>query len=205
MDSYLVMPFVEIELRLGTMTNKSFDSSVDKKYFQLILDNLSRAEFTFEKKNTIEYINKNLKLIDDSVIMLKENVFKKTFTLPNSPFDVRLSVNQEFLLRNYESFEKENCLIRKKFRNSFISKHYRYDLTVVDEKNNGISKEKYEIEIELIVNDETLTWTTEYISDFLECKVYDLINIVEPIERSLFILAMCPQSEEGLKKEAVQV
>jgi hypothetical protein len=188
MDSFLVMPFVEVEMRLGTMSN-TFDSNVDKKYFQLILDNLSRGDFTIETKNTIEYINDNVKLIDDSVVMLKENVLKKTFTMSNSPFDLRLSVNQEFLMKNCSSFEKENCLIRKKLRNSFISKHYRYDLTVVDEKKNGISREKHEVEIELIVNEETLQWTSDYIYDFLECKVYDLINIVEPIERDSFKLA----------------
>ena len=43
-----------------------------------------------------------------------------------------------------------------------------------------------EIEIELLVNKETLMWTKEYINDFIECKVYDIINIVEPMEREKF-------------------
>jgi len=37
-----------------------------------------------------------------------------------------------------------------------------------------------------IVNKETLTWSNDYINDFIECKIYDLINIVEPIERKSF-------------------
>ena len=54
------------------------------------------------------------------------------------------------------------------------------------ESNVFNNPEKYEIEIEILINNETLTWTNEYINDFIECKIYDLINIVEPIEREKF-------------------
>jgi hypothetical protein len=64
--------------------------------------------------------------------------------------------------------------------------NYRYDLTNVTEIDNGVTKQKYEIEIELLVNKETLKWSDDYINDFIECKIYDLINIVEPIERDTF-------------------
>ena len=49
-----------------------------------------------------------------------------------------------------------------------------------------MTKNKYEIEIELLVNTSTLKWDSNYINDFLECKIYDLVNIVEPMERSAF-------------------
>ena len=39
MQEYLLLPFVEIEIRLGTLS-KSFDSSVDKKYFNQIKKDL---------------------------------------------------------------------------------------------------------------------------------------------------------------------
>ena len=69
---------------------------------------------------------------------------------------------------------------------TFFDHNYKYDLTEVNQTVNNVNKVKYEIEIELLVNSETLTWTPEYINDFLECKIYDLVNIVEPIDRSNF-------------------
>ena len=77
-------------------------------------------------------------------------------------------------------------MIRNKTRTSFINDNFRYDLTIVNEVINGITKTKYEIEIELLVNKETILWNKGYINDFLECKIYDLVNIVEPLEREKF-------------------
>jgi hypothetical protein len=192
MEHYLLLPFVEFEIRLGTLSKK-FDTSLDKNYFTKIRDslNLSKENFNnIEILSTKEYINNNLKLIinnKNTKLIMKENVLTKTFVLNNSPFDIRFSVNQEFKLDSYiDSFSKETETIRKKERTSYISDNYRYDLTVVDETINNITKEKYEIEIELLVNKETLTWSNDYINDFIECKIYDLINIVEPMEREKF-------------------
>jgi hypothetical protein len=36
LSEYLVLPFVEIEIRFGTLMLNKFDASVDKKYYQLI-------------------------------------------------------------------------------------------------------------------------------------------------------------------------
>ena len=192
METYLLLPFVEIEIRFGTLS-KNFDSSVDKKYFNLIKENLDNFIFkNIETKNTIEHINKNLKLISNKEtlkesLMMKENVLNKTLSLSFSPFDIRLSINQEFSLNSYiNSFSKTESIIRKKERTSYISDNHRYDLTIVNETINNITKQKYEIEIEILINNETLTWTNEYINDFIECKIYDLINIVEPMEREKF-------------------
>ena len=139
-----------------------------------------------EIKNTTEYINKNLKNTDNT-LMMKENILNKTFSLNFSPFDIRLSINQEFSLNTYiHSFSKIDSIIRKKDRTSFISDNHRYDLTIVNETINNITKQKYEIEIEILINNETLTWSNDYINDFIECKIYDLVNIVEPMEREKF-------------------
>ena len=193
--NHLLLPFVEIEIRLGTLS-KSFDSSINKKYFFQIKEDLLLNKNVFkniENINTVEYINNKLKLIkgtEDSLIM-KENVLTKTFSLNLSPFDIRLSINQEFSLNSYislknETFHSKDVVIRKKERTSFIDLNYRYDLTIVNETINNIQREKYEIEIELLINKETLTWSNNYINDFIECKIYDLINIVEPIDRDTF-------------------
>ena len=191
MAEYLLLPFAEIEIRFGTLS-KNFDSSVDKKYFNQIRDSLLISKPLFKTVETIittEFVQKKLKLINDKKLIMKENVLNKTFSLEFSPFDIKLSVNQEFSLNSYiPSFQKTNCITRKKERISFIHDDFRYDLTIVYETENNITKIKYEIEIELLVNKNTLTWSNDYINEFIECKIFDLVKIVEPIEREKFKL-----------------
>ena len=182
---YLLLPFVELEVRFGTQTEKYFDSSIDKNYFEKIKNVLDTGDFVIHEIETEEYIKDNLKLSNQS-IQLKENVFTKKITT-NFAFDFKLSVNQEFNLNSYlNSFSKENCIIRNKKRRSYISHNFKYDLTSVIQKEDGINKSKYELEIELLVNKETLLWNNDFINIFLECKMYDIINIVEPMSREDF-------------------
>jgi hypothetical protein len=197
---YLVLPFVEIEVRLGTIGKNKFDPSVDRKYFEKIKESLESGEWNcISNKNTVEYIksseNKsNLKLITDVSekskeikLILKENINNEDFQINSSPFDIRYSINQEFNLNSQiNSFSKTDAVIRNKSRKSFISDNFCYDLTIVNENIDGVTKTKYEIEIELLINKNTLTWKPSYVNDFLECKIYDLINIVEPISREKF-------------------
>ena len=118
---------------------------------------------------------------------MKENVVTKTFSMKNSPFDIRLSINQEFKLDSYlTNINKNDSVVRSKNRTTFLSDNFQYDLTIVNEKKNNINVLKYEIEIELLINENTLLWTNDYILDFIECKIYDLINIVEPLDRGSF-------------------
>jgi hypothetical protein len=188
------IPEVEIEIRLGSINNfgiqqnKTFDSSLDKTYFEKILSNLeSYKEWkNIYITNTVEYIQnieytKKLKSIhyDDNVIVniLKESIFKKDLILQNMPFDIRFSVNQE--LKTKKELNKElNTAIRQKQRKSFVDSCFIYDLTHVIETINNVSKEKFEIEIELIINNETLEWSDQYLNDFLLCKVQDIINLL---------------------------
>ncbi len=189
MNDYLKIPFVEIEIRFGTI-GKTFDSSVDVSNFNKIMNTLRGNQWLqINEYSTIEHISKGVKLIDDSDIIMKENVYTKTMSLPSGPFDVRFSINQEFQLNSYlNSFSKNNCVIRKKNRTSFIEQNFRYDLTHVKETINGIHKEKNEVEFELIANQETIKWSNEYIMDFIQCKVYDIINIVEETDFKNFKL-----------------
>lgn len=195
MDSFIVLPFVEIEIRLGTIGKNKFDSCIDKKYFEKIKENLESGTWkTIVQKNTVEYINGNTRLITDvttnktekSLLILKENVIKKDFQINTSPFDIRFSVNQEFSLKSQIASFTKTGFSRTKTRTSFIHEDFRYDCTIVNENNDGVHKTKYELEIELLVNKNTLSWESCYINDFLECKIYDLINIVEPIPRETF-------------------
>ena len=189
---FMVLPFVEIEIRLGTL-GKTFDSSIDKKYFEKIKDFLDTGDWeSINNKNTIEYCKNNNKLItenDISFLILKENVLKEDFQINTSPFDIRYSINQEFKYKTesiVNSFDKTDSVLRNKTRKSYLNENFRYDLTIVNEISNNINKTKYEIEIELIINNNNIIWSPKFINDFLECKIYDLVNIVEPLERDKF-------------------
>ena len=188
---FLVLPFVEVEVRLGTQNGHKFDASVDKVYFEKIKSQLLLGEWKeIKTTESIEYIKENVKLIQcgkNTKVILKENVLTKTFSLKNSPFDVRFSINQEFKLDSYlTSINKTDSVIRNKNRTTFLSDTFQYDLTVVNEKINNINVLKYEIEIEILANETTMQWSNNYIIDFIECKIYDLVNIVEPLERDTF-------------------
>jgi hypothetical protein len=189
---YLLLPFVEFEIRFGTNTPNHFDSSIDKKYFEKILTTLETGTWESIKTNkTTEYIKDSLRLINDTSIILKESVIKKDLQLVNSPFDIRLSINQEFTLNSYlNSFNKNDSIVRVKERKSFFDKYSKYDLTVVNQKINGINTTLYEIEFELLVTNETLLWDTSFINDFIRCKIYDIINIVEPLEFENFKISV---------------
>ena len=198
---FMVLPFVEIEIRLGTI-GKTFDASIDRKYFEKIKEFLETGEWeSIINKNTIEYCKDTSKLInenDNSFLIVKENLLKEDFQINTSPFDIRYSINQEFKIT--APFDKEESIIRQKTRKSFINENFRYDLTIVNEISNNINKTKYEIEIELIINNININWTPGYINDFLECKIYDLINIVEPLERDKFKIRLIKETDFKVNK-----
>jgi hypothetical protein len=91
MENFLLLPFVEIEIRLGTSL-KYFDTSVDKKYFNKIKESLNLSKDFFKNSvvtSTVEYINKNLKLISDKKLphtfLLKGNEKFPITAVPSSP------------------------------------------------------------------------------------------------------------------------
>jgi hypothetical protein len=187
---FVLLPQVEIEVRLGT-NGKTFDSNINKDYFLKILHDLEAYNHweSVEIVNTVDYIHKNKKLTVHSdqteTLILKENVKKNELNVNNIPFDIRFSVNQEWNINSQiQTFNKSGALVRKKSRKSFYGPFFRYDLTYVVETNNSINKEKYEIEVELridqiVTKDHLSTWTNDYINDFFKCKILDLVKLVE--------------------------
>ena len=198
LNNLLLIPGVEIELRVGLINNNlSFDSSIDKTYFEKINTSLlSYPEWeSVEEIHTTDYIysvdnNKKIRISVDSnnnkKSIIKENIITKNISLKNSPFDVRFSVNQELNNSLNNQIIDKNNLTRQKARRTFKNKNFNYDLTNVIETKNNVKKEKFELEIELNINEETLEWSDEYIIDFLICKLNDLINIIEKPENINF-------------------
>ena len=155
--NYLLLPFVELEIRLGTYNNNRFDSNVDKRYFEKIQETLISGSWEkIEDTVSVEYIKDSVKIINNEKAILKENVLNETVSLKNSPFDFRFSINQEFKLP-LTSISKTDSLVRSKNRKSFFTNNFRYDLTVVNQKLNNVNILKHEIEIELLVSDTAST------------------------------------------------
>jgi hypothetical protein len=195
MSDYLLLPFVEFEIRLGTFNAGKFDPCIDINHFKTINSALEKETWKkVEKTHSIDYIHEELRLTENNngqnnQLIKKEKIKSNVFSLKNSPFDIRLSINQEFKLDSYSNlFDKKNTenVIREKFRHSYINDEFKYELTYIVEQIDCIKKEKHEIEIEILQTNETINWTSKYLNDFVECKIYDLINIVEPIDRNKF-------------------
>jgi hypothetical protein len=205
MSKYLLLPCVELEFRFGTFNNKKFDSSIDKAYFKTINSALEKDSWKYiQKTHTIDYYegnttntNKKIRLTElcepngNDSLYSKENVVNNIFELKTSPFDIRLSVNQEFNLNSYINLfdKKESSIVtREKFRHSYIQDEFKYDLTYVIQKKNNIQQEKYEMELEILQTVNSIEWSDDYLNDFIECKIYDILNIVEPNDRKSFKL-----------------
>ena len=206
-SEYLKLPFVELEVRFGTFNNNKFDSGIDINYFKKINSALENGTWkSIDKIFTKEYYKgeDKLRLVEfvnseqEKILIMKENILNNTIQLSKYPFDIRVSVNQEFLLNSYiESLwdpsgtdTSETVLLREKCRHSYISDNFKYDLTYVVQTYNNVKKERHEIELEILQNDETITWNSSYLKKFIECKIYDIINIIEPIERNSFEISL---------------
>ena len=75
MCEFLLLPFVEFEIRFGTITGTKFDSCVDKRYFEKIVNTLETGIFeNVVTKTTTEYIKDSLKMVDETQIIMKENI-----------------------------------------------------------------------------------------------------------------------------------
>jgi hypothetical protein len=147
--------------------------------------------------NSIEYILNNKKTIvrdTGTNIIVKNKLYKKDSVLKNIPFDVRFSINQELNnnINIIENIDTGSLLTRKKIRKSFEDFNFRYDMSHVIEISNNISKEKYEVELEILINNETLEWNDEYLNDFIICKIQDIVNILDEkdtiVQKNLMII-----------------
>ena len=187
---HIIIPEVEIELRIGSINNNKFDSSIDSQYFNKIVNALEvwNKWESVETIHTSEYIQNKLRLIvnekNERKKILKINILNKNYSIKGSPFDIRISINQE-LRTSAEIDNTQDYIIRNKSRKSFISDTFKYDCTMAESIINNVKKQLYEIEVELIVNETTLQWSNQYINDFLICKFNDLVNIVEKSEDTL--------------------
>ena len=150
---------VEMEMRLGRMNGKNFDTNVGLTVFQTILKALKKYNKweALEDSTTEIYYKNNIRMIineaDDSrVVHTKKRLKNINLKLADRPFDARFSVSTETPIENFDdSTEMDDVKTRQ--RCSFTRKNLRIDMTVVTGGTVDPDCEddtSYQVEMEII-------------------------------------------------------
>jgi hypothetical protein len=150
---------VEIEIRLGKMNGKIFDTNVGKDIFSKVLKALKKYqqwESVNECVSTVYYKGNTRMVIDENTEQVeyvqKERVKVVDYKLSNKPLDVRFAVSTE--KPTVQSSEDEVMdHVRHKQRISFVRKNLVIDMTEVTGDPDDMDDESeasYEIELEII-------------------------------------------------------
>ena len=160
---------VEIEMRLGKMNGKIFDTNVGEEIFSKVLRALKKYqqwESVKESVSTVYYRGPTRMTIDEeteeTTCVTKEKIRVVDHNLDGKPLDVRFAVS----LEKPASHDEEEVMdhVRHKKRTSFLRKNLRIDMTVVTGDPDDLDDESeatYEIELEIVdskkvIDDDTL-------------------------------------------------
>lgn len=160
---------VELEMRLGKMNGKIFDTNVGEEIFSKVLRALKKYqqwESVKESESTVYYKNNTRMTIDEETeemsCVTKEKINIVDHKLLGKPLDVRFAVS----LEKPATYNEEEVMdhVRHKKRISFLRKNLSIDMTVVTGDPDDLDDESeasYEIELEivnpkLLVDDDTL-------------------------------------------------
>lgn len=185
---YRNCPNIEIECRLGWFTGYNFDTNIQKRYYDIILNQLMKCDdlkHTFEQ--TSVFINKHLRIIvddDDNTNMdthIKKRVEIIDFKLEGTPYDLRISVCSETPV--HQIMTLSDCVkLRDRNRHTFRYKTWRYDITH-SVSHNSVNKyvtdnHVYECELELDMKQANQQQISSlYLAQSMFCKIKDIIQI----------------------------
>lgn len=154
----------ECEIRFGHYSSKEFVAEIEPEFFyrfQNILKKISKSYKSVTIDEIYELNNTSFKRViketndgkdDKEYYMTKKSIRKYNVY----DYDLRFSLSQENYIKKPDMKNAELKLIRKKERSSFYFKtpvnniNLRYDFTIVSQNDKKI----FELEVELIVNDE---------------------------------------------------
>lgn len=182
---------IEIEIRIGRFDNVNFIPGLNTvNFYDKILKNLNLGQCwnKIETEKTIEFFNNNIKKIikDQDITYIKKNLKHKSELLyENSPFDLRISVAEELKIPTSKiNCEFSNNFIREKLRTKFFYKNeFVIDVTHVKETNNTVTKDIYEIEVELL-NLDSKMMSSKYKAHSALLLIRDIINFCEELDSS---------------------
>ncbi len=203
-DKYKNNQNIEIEIRIGRIDHITFKPGINNiNFFNKILNNFKSANCwdKIEIENTKEIFNSNIKKIislDNLSYKFINKIQKEKhdFIYENSPFDIRINVAEEEeilekkIIKNKTiNFNENDNFTRIKHRNKFYYKNeFVIDITYVKEINNTVIIEKYEIEVELLNLNSSMSSMYKAHSALL--LIRDMINFCEELNESAELLQL---------------
>lgn len=183
----------EIEFRLGYIEDESkeFDSSISSVFFNKIKDKLDRSSVFLKKEELIHdkfYSYRKQTIRSSNGIFMKKTKLK-TINISYEPFDVRVSFSTEEPIK--EPKQKKLIFERIKDRKSYFYKDWIFDLTKVTVEENNVSREIYEVELELkndFKKDDFKKDKFKYLATSALMKIQDLAKICESDSTGTFKL-----------------
>lgn len=178
---------LEIELRLGWLgvgEPTRFDTNIGERYYTRIGELLNHSVFADTRVESLTdvYVHGCHRTIVDGHTgealesHVKRRLATHDFELRGTPFDLRISACSETPSvapkrnprnRNFGRF------VRRRYRQSFWYKHWRYDLSVI---NSADHTQTYEFELELIPSSIQSVDIVPYCAHSSILKIFDLIH-----------------------------
>tara|TARA_B100001123_G_C15267691_1_gene1009069 strand:- start:1116 stop:1814 length:699 start_codon:yes stop_codon:yes gene_type:complete len=194
---------VEFEARLGYFTEeeitkgnvkKFFDTNVGEQFFNTILKTLQTSKIWNKTRETnlVDYYSSGLRMTvtrqGEQICIKKKRLEVLDFRYEDTPFDIRFSVSTEDP-QPVDTFQKphkgENYeTIREKLKYQFFYKQWSFDLSIVSFEDNGISRKRWEVELELVDKDFK---DYKYLSQSILLKIKDMVNMCEKINPDAYL------------------
>ncbi len=174
---------VEIEMRLGKISQKKFDTNIGRERFEKILRGLKKYDGWESTRTSVTtaYIKGDIRAIDDekgNTSWHKKAKLKKVdCELPGQPLDVRLSVATETFIKKPET-DCEFDEMRVRHRESFYRKNLTIDMTRVTgnpDDPDSEETESYECELEI---DNPKEITDDVVLYNIFQKVFDVLKLL---------------------------
>ena len=182
-QQYKTRTNVEIEIRLGKISHKKFDTNIGRERFEKILRGLKKYK-EWEKMSsskTTAYIKGDVRAIEDAdgatTWHKKTTVRKVDCELKDQPLDARLSISTETPMKKPTvEYEFDDMRIRQ--RESFVRKNLTIDMTKVTgnpDDPDSEDTERYECELE-IINPKDVT--DDVVLTNILHKVFDVLKLL---------------------------
>ncbi len=188
LDKYKNYSNIEIEIRLGYIQEKYFDSNITNEYYKKINNTLnSFKDWSYnDNKTTTDYYDGNLRLSIDMEgnrsAMKKVRLTDIDIVYDSGPFDIRISVSQEIPIDPNDVNNNNLKTSRNKTRITRIYDKWKFDLSEVTTENNNLKKKSYEFEIEIDNPFDTLKKYNNdsvYVAHSTLLKLRQVINMCE--------------------------
>ena len=188
LDKYKNYSNIEIEIRLGYIQEKYFDSNITNEYYKKINNTLnSFKDWSYnDNKTTTDYYDGNLRLSIDMEgnrsAMKKVRLTDIDIVYDSGPFDIRISVSQETPIDPNDVNNNNLKTSRNKTRITRIYDKWKFDLSEVTTEINNLKKKSYEFEIEIDNPFDTLKKYNNdsvYVAHSTLLKLRQVINMCE--------------------------